>query len=185
MVYEAAESPTHQLTEQEYSSSIQLIAFGSVLTFETFIVALRRIGDKNVYPLVHVYLVLIWSLLNVPKALVHVEMDIPWIDLATFLTALVHSTTITPKMVVPMFPEPEKTAGRPLFEDFLMRGQYWSESYFPHSWFLNCKVDDEERGLELASMTAERIERIIWLAMLIVKVRRTTKFMILLTYLCR
>lgn len=160
-----------QLSKEEYTSSTQLIALASILTFGTFTVALRRMGDKNVYPLVHIYLVLIRSLINVPKAFKLIEMDIQWIDLGTFLTTLARSVIINPRKLGPKFPEPEQTAGRPLFEDFLMRGQLWSELYFPPSWFHECNVDDEERSLELASMTAERTERILWLAMLIVEVR--------------
>ena len=159
-----------QLSKEEYTSSTQLIALASVLTFGTFTVALRRVGDKNVYPLVHIYLVLIRSLINVPEAFKLVEMDIHWTDLGLFLTALARSVIISPRILGPKFPKPEQTVGRPLFEDFLMRGQLWSESYFPPLWFHECNVDDEERSLELASMTSERIERILWLAMLIVEV---------------
>ena len=77
---------------------------------------------------------------------------------------------ITSKILGHNFPQPLQSIGRPLFEDFLLRGQLWSELYFPSAWFTDAQVDDEERSLELPSMTAERTERILWLAMRIVEV---------------
>ena len=68
------------------------------------------------------------------------------------------------------FPEPEKGVGRPLPEDFIIRGLEWACSYFPEGWFENAPVDDEERILELASMTADREERNLWLAYQLAKV---------------
>ena len=33
------------------------------------------------------------------------------------------------------FPKPDAGPGRPLPEDFVMRGQLWSNNYFPNTWF--------------------------------------------------
>ena len=68
------------------------------------------------------------------------------------------------------FPEPEKGVGCPLPEDFMIRGLVWTSDYFPETWFSNAMVDDEERSLELASMAADRRERILWLAFQLSKV---------------
>jgi hypothetical protein len=54
-------------------------------------------------------------------------------------------------------------ARRPLSEDFLLRGQWYSDGYFPDGWCENAGVDDEERSLELRSMHIPRMERILWL----------------------
>jgi len=44
-----------------------------------------------------------------------------------------------------------------------MRGQLWSQCYFPEDYFKEPLVDEEERALELPSMAAPRVERCLWL----------------------
>ena len=44
-----------------------------------------------------------------------------------------------------------------------MRGQLWTEYFFPDTWFLDAAIDDEERSFELPSMAAPRGERVSWL----------------------
>jgi hypothetical protein len=67
------------------------------------------------------------------------------------------------------FPSPEKDGARPLPEDFALRGLLWAEDYFPGEWFSNEKFDEEEKYHERASMTAQRKERILWLAVRIAR----------------
>jgi hypothetical protein len=67
------------------------------------------------------------------------------------------------------FPSPEKDDARPLPEDFALRGLLWAEDYFPAEWFYNEKIDEEEKYHERASMTAQRKERILWLAVRIAR----------------
>ena len=67
------------------------------------------------------------------------------------------------------FPSPEKDDARPLPEDFALRGLLWAEDYFPVEWFNNEKIDEEEKYHERASMTAQRKERIVWLAVRIAR----------------
>ncbi|KAH6667759.1 hypothetical protein B0J14DRAFT_547891 [Halenospora varia] len=62
------------------------------------------------------------------------------------------------------FPIPEKDDPRPFPEDFAVRGLLWAEGYFPSNWFTKKKIDEEEKYHERASMTAQRKERILWLA---------------------
>jgi len=62
------------------------------------------------------------------------------------------------------FPLPLKDDVRPFTEDFAMRDLLWADDYFPEKWFSNEKIDDEEKYLEVASMTDDRKERILWLA---------------------
>jgi len=59
---------------------------------------------------------------------------------------------------------PIKDDVRPFTEDFAMRGLLWADGYYPEKWFANDKIDDEEKYLEVASMTDDRKERILWLA---------------------
>ncbi|MCJ1251472.1 hypothetical protein MMC30_008705, partial [Trapelia coarctata] len=159
-------------TPHEREASLRTTSHAIDITFGTLAIALRRISDKNVYPLVHVYLVFIYSIMNVEKAMKLFERGIPWSDLASFLTALAKPEAITSKVLGEQFPKPEKGVGRPLPEDFFMRSQLWTESIFPDTWFLDAAVDDEERSLELPSMAAPRGERVLWLGYRIVACNR-------------
>jgi len=150
-------------TPREREASLRTINHALDLTFGTLAIALRRLGDKNVYPLVHVYLVFIYSTVGVEKAMAPLECGIPWSDLASFLTALAKPEAMTSMVLGEKFPKPVEGVGRPLPEDFLMRGQLWTESFFPNTWFLDAAIDDEERSLELPSMAAPRVERVLWL----------------------
>ena len=153
----------NDLTPQEFNSSLSTIAYASSITFGTFLVSLRQIGDRNVYPLVNTYLTFLHSLVDVKEAMQHVEMDIPWLELASFLTALAKPEAMTSKVFRSCFPKPDQSVGRPLPEDFVMRGQMWIKGFFPDTWFEDAMVDDDERALELPFMAAPRQERILWL----------------------
>ena len=159
------------LTSEELDASMQILPYASSITWDTLSVSLRRIGDKNVYPLVNTYLTFLHGLVNVKKAMQHVEMDIPWTELASFLTALAKPEAMTPKIFKSNFPQPDQGNGRPLPEDFFMRGQVWIQHFFPNTWFESAGVDDEERALELPSMAAPRQERMLWLGYTIALVR--------------
>lgn len=55
-----------------------------------------------------------------------------------------------------------------------MRGLLWADDYYPEKRFPNDKLDDEEKYLEVASMTAdERKERILWLAVRGIEIRKS------------
>jgi len=133
-------------------------------------ISLRRLGDKNVYPLVHVTLVFLFSLASVDKAMKYVEQDVPWGEICAFLNSLAKPDALTSKVWANEFPRPENVVGRPLPEDFAMRGQLYARGFFPETWFSDAMVDDEERLLELPSMAAPRVERILWLGARIVSV---------------
>ena len=157
------------LTPNELKSSEATIACASRLTFSMLSVALQRVSDKNVWPLAHVSLVFLWSLTIVDKAMEYVERDVPWTHLCSYLNNLSKSEAMTAKVLAATFPQPEG-AGRPLPEDFVIRGQVYSQWYFPDGWFTDAVVDDEERTQDLPSMVAPRIERILWLGMRIASV---------------
>lgn len=69
------------------------------------------------------------------------------------------------------FSLPEKNDLRPFPEDFAMRRLLWAEDIFPVEWFTTKKVDEEEKYQERPSMTSQRKERLLWLA---VKISRQT-----------
>ncbi|MCJ1393412.1 hypothetical protein MMC18_006286 [Xylographa bjoerkii] len=73
------------------------------------------------------------------------KTEILWTRLATLLNSLTNTEAMTSKVLGEQFPQPEEAIGRPLPEDFGMRGQLWSQSLFPDMWFLDstttAKVD--------------------------------------------
>jgi len=151
------------MTKEGLEISLSTIDSASVLAFGTLTIGLQHAGDKNVYPMVHVYLVFLLSIIKIEKAFVLFEEDIPWRNMASFLNALTKLNTKTSKVFETNFPRPDEGIDRPLPEDFVMRGQLWSEFYFPDTWFSNAAIDEEERTFELSSMLQPRIERILWL----------------------
>ncbi len=160
----------HSPTEVITASSLLTISSASYLTFSILKLALQRTGDKNVLPHVHVSLVFLLSISPLQHAMRHIEKDVPWTEIGSFLNTLAKSHKIGPRSEEPHFPQPEKGVGRPLPEDFAINGQIWSQGYHPSGWFENAMVDDEERSLELPSMAAPRVERIFWLGIRIASV---------------
>ncbi len=160
------------------ANSAITVSHASHLTFSVLKLALQRPGDKNVLPHAHVSLMFLLRLSTVHRAMSYVDKDIPWGEIASFLNTLAKSDDIDSRIEDRRFPQPEKGVGRPLPEDFAIRGQIWSQDYFPDGWFENAMVDDEERSLELPSMAAPRAERILWLGVRIASVRllHTSKF---------
>jgi len=151
-----------------------------LITYETFAVVLRRIGDKNVLPHVHVMLAFLLSIVSKEpiseKLIPDLIEDAPWTELVAFLNALVktenqiqsQTQSQTPDIDTlfassPFPAEGERKDEPPLPEDYLMRGLIWAHDYFPKTWFER-EHDEEERYLELVSTAKNRQERIIKLA---------------------
>ena len=162
-VSDRRESPSTDLTPKELRDSEEAVARGSRIMSVTLSVALQRIGDKNVHPLVHVSLVFLYRLGIVGKPVQYVEKDVPWVEISFFLNTLAKSVDNASTFEAEEFPWPAEGAGRSLPEDFVIRGQVWSRGHFPEKWFEDAKVDDEERSMEVPSMAAPRVERILWL----------------------
>lgn len=105
--------------------------------------------------------------------MIYIEQDVPWTEICSFLDTLAKTNTLTFRVQADNFPKPEEGVGHPLPEDFIIRGQMYSEWYFPETWFKDTMIDDEERLLELPSMAAPRAERILWLGYRLASVRST------------
>ncbi|KAI1506084.1 hypothetical protein F5X99DRAFT_179652 [Biscogniauxia marginata] len=134
------------------------------LALGTYDVVLHRLGDPNILPFVHVVMVFMYYLTRFPDAMAHVEETFPWKILSLLLNSLLLSYRDHERIHSQEFPrEDEKTLPRPLPEDFAMKGLLWVEDYFPEIWFSNGQIDDDEKYFEVASMTDERKERILWL----------------------
>ncbi|KAL9098764.1 MAG: hypothetical protein Q9163_005636, partial [Psora crenata] len=160
--------PTATADEAETSSII--VAHASDLTFSTFLIMIDKIyqGPKyltHLLPFVHVMMVFIWSSALVEDAIKHFEKDVPWAAVCLYLNGLItHNTCArTLKVYEENFPKPDVGFGRPLWEDFILRGLVYTLWYFPEGWFTDAGIDDEERQLEVPSMDAARIQRILWL----------------------
>ena len=144
-------------------SSIEAVALASRIAFSTMSISLRRYKDPNVHPLVHVYLVFLRTLVTVEQAMRCIEVYVPWEEICVFLNYLSASRKKKPSLRSRDFPEPEEGRGRPLPEDYVMRGQLYSQWYFPEAWFADPMIDDDERSLEVASMAEPRADRLFWL----------------------
>ncbi|KAF2791200.1 hypothetical protein K505DRAFT_249485 [Melanomma pulvis-pyrius CBS 109.77] len=130
------------------------------LLLSTLSLVLRRIGDKNVLPHVHVLLSFFSSFASI-KYVTHLLDQAPWAEIVLFLNTLLKSERPEPLMPGPVFPV-DRADNLPLPEDYLMRGQIWSQWYFPENWFMR-EHDEEDRYLELASTIKSRTERILHL----------------------
>ncbi|CBX97298.1 hypothetical protein LEMA_P104290.1 [Plenodomus lingam JN3] len=153
------------------------------LTNETFALILRRIGDKNVLPHVHIMLSYLTTF-AANKYVAYLLNEIPWAELVAFLNTLVKTETQLqsqgPTQVQNMdmllsadvFPGThERVDELPLPEDYLVRGLIWAHDYYPRKWFER-EHDEEERYLELASTVKCRIERVLRLGFQLAKHNR-------------
>ena len=167
-IIEARKIDLESLTFFEIESSRKTIRLASQLAFTTFSVILQRVDDENVFPCVHLLLLLVWNLAKIEKTITVVEKDVPWRQICSFLNTLSTHEAITPKIYADVFPG--QASDRPLPEDFVVRGQMYSQWYYPRAWFEDAQVDEEERLLELPSTAASRVERILWLGIRIASV---------------
>ncbi|KAI1872276.1 hypothetical protein JX265_001600 [Neoarthrinium moseri] len=135
----------------------------------TYEVAFRRFADPNVLPFLHSILVFVRHLTFFPGAMAFIDKTFPWKLVSMLLNSLLLSYRDYDRIHNDNFPRPVKELPRPLPEDFAMKGLLWVDKYFPVDWFSNDKIDDDEKYFEVASMTDERKERILWLGCRIAK----------------
>ena len=100
---------------------------------------------------------------------------VPWNEISSFLNYLsTPSRAADLNLCSDDFPESEEGPGRPLPEDFVMRGQLYTQWHFPEAWFADAIVDDDERSLDLPSMIEPRENRLYWNGRCIASVGLTT-----------
>jgi hypothetical protein len=154
------------ITEPEVPSKLDFLSSeftfsrAYLLTMSTLQIALKRVGDKNVLPHVHVLLSFFSTLASIPY-IAHLADHAPWTEIATFLNTLTRSERPEQLIPGPIFPS-DQADNLPLPEDYMIRGQLWSQWYFPEKWFSR-EHDEEDRYLELASTIKSRTERILHL----------------------
>ena len=147
-------------------SSPAMVSFrrAQALSNSTFEIVLKRIGDPNVLPFIHVTLVFMYTMARHQGTMAYLQDSFPKQLLSIMLNTLLSSYETHSVIEGDKFPLPEKDDVRPFPEDFAMRGLLWAEDYYPNDWFTNEKIDEEEKYHERASMTPQRKERILWLA---------------------
>lgn len=168
------DQPMEGLTEPQTPSKRLNDALS--LSMRTHNIVLRRFGDPNVLPYVHTTMALMLYLAAHPTAMDYLELStwlFPWKLLSLFLNTLVLSQPNFKRIEGEAFPTPTgKELPRPLPEDHAMKGLLYAEDYYPPTWFSGGRVDDDEKHIELPSMTDERKERLLWIGCRIASYRR-------------
>lgn len=153
------------VSQAAYRHALDLTVSISSLVF-------KRIGDNNVLPYAHIYLGFLLFVDNLTLFDIQIEgfyvadsilSAAPWGLMCSYINTLVHSMQPAPKFESVDFIRPQQGDARPLPEDHLIRGQVWSQSYFPEDWFKESEFDDEERSIEHASTMRIRAERVLWI----------------------
>ncbi|TGZ76932.1 hypothetical protein EX30DRAFT_294798, partial [Ascodesmis nigricans] len=88
-----------------------------------------------------------------------IEMDFPW---RAYVENLNKSIPLNVRR--PFWDETFKVDGRPVPEDFYIRGCEWSIYYYPEGYFESYDVPIDERGVESSSMAVSRLHRILNMA---------------------
>ncbi|OKP09745.1 hypothetical protein PENSUB_4868 [Penicillium subrubescens] len=160
-----------------------MVFHGSTLAFHTLSVLLDQLGDPSIYPSVHISLSFIWCLALHPLAMQPVDAFIPWVSIGRFLNTLIDAflnalreSKIDPdsefnKIEDRNFPL-EDMPTRHLPEDFLIRGQSWSQLYYPDKFFEGAPSEDDRPVIEPDTIPIPRMERCLWLGVQIATVCR-------------
>lgn len=123
-------------------------------------IILRRYGDLNILPYLHVRLAFMHFMASKESAMMYLEDSFPWALLVLMLNTLSTHFKHHDRIESKDFP---RSSDRPLPDDWSLRGLLWTDKLYPSDWFSNDKVDDDEKTFELPSMTEDRKERVLWL----------------------
>jgi hypothetical protein len=150
----------------EYNSDLTFCRIRE-LTNDTFALVLRRVGDKNVLPHVHVMLSFLATFAAIDDVS-HFIDQAPWAEAVIFLNTLIKIESqqnqredVHDVLTKPVFAESDEKEAQdelPLPEDYLIRGLIWAEEYLPD---FNKKQDEDDRYLELPSTARIRSERVL------------------------
>lgn len=154
------------LEDDDLLASNIILTRASNLTFPSFRMILdqKHWEQGHILPAVHIILIFVWSIAEIPDAIGMLEKRIPWESLCAYANHLARQPGAwTTAMWDSNFPATSAANGRPPPEDYVTRGQLYTREFFPLSWFIDAKVDEEERMLEKASHNEYRRLRILWL----------------------
>ncbi|KAK8028984.1 hypothetical protein PG991_006040 [Apiospora marii] len=124
-----------------------------------------RFADPNILPYLHTILVFHRYLILYPSAMSQLEATLPWEMVSVLLNTLLPSC----RSRAMSFPGQTNNHPNHSQKTSPSGGLLWADKYFPSDWFSNDKIDDDEKHLEVASMTDERKERILWLGVSIAR----------------
>ncbi|OGM39197.1 hypothetical protein ABOM_012162 [Aspergillus bombycis] len=183
-VRSAHEAVTSFLTLKAQQDPSQL-AYGSSLAFETFSVMLEHVNNMNLFPALHTSLAFLWCLSYTATGMKCVEAVVPWNRIVIFLNMIIQPSFLQ-RLVQGWlssldefdfnliegaeFPISNETSWLP--EDFLIRGQIWSQVYYPSSFFESCPSDEDGRNVERESLSISRMYRCLWLGVRLAKFNR-------------
>ncbi|KAJ0426996.1 hypothetical protein BJY00DRAFT_5378 [Aspergillus carlsbadensis] len=158
------------LASRDSKSISPLVFCGSCLAFQTLSIMLGQLGNKNILPSLHVSLAFLWCLTRTSSGMKHVEVVVPWEQIAGFLNTLIRNFTDFALVEASGFPIQKEDKWLP--EDFLIRGQVWSQRLYPAGFFINAPNADEGRNLEPPSRDLSRMHRCLWLGVRLAKFNR-------------
>ncbi|CAI7673129.1 unnamed protein product [Penicillium viridicatum] len=163
------------------STSVQKRADAIFLAFRTLSVLLRHSKFPNVVLGIHISLAFLWRVSFHRSLMEMLEVAVPWQAVIGFLNSLFSHDTAFSKIEDQTFPVGDYGTAAQLPEDFLIRGQVWSEFYYPESFF----KDASGYGISLDELDQEEVvrkNRCLWLGVQIAKpnendeVRISTQF---------
>ncbi|THC97440.1 hypothetical protein EYZ11_003089 [Aspergillus tanneri] len=156
------------LALNDSQKSSRLVYYGSCLTFHALSVFLDQIGDKNIFPALHLSLAFLWCLSSTQTGMRCAELVVPWKKIVTFLNTMFLPLLDMSLVEGDGFPLSDETKWLP--EDFFIRGQVWSQAYYPQSFFEGSPTEDNGRNIELPSLKISRMYRCLWLGVRLAKV---------------
>ncbi|KAL3471389.1 hypothetical protein BJX99DRAFT_263320 [Aspergillus californicus] len=158
------------LASKDSETISPLVFYGSCLTFQTLSIMLDQMGNKNVLPSFHASLAFLWCLSQTRNGMKHVEVVVPWKQITAFLNTLVRNFTEFTLIEGASFSSIDEERWLP--EDFLIRGQIWSQHFYPAGFFSNAPTADEGRNIEPPSRDLARMHRCLWLGVRLATFKR-------------
>ena len=158
-----------ETTMHEHPSSKKALNCALDLTMRTSELVLQRQHDKNVLAYVHILLAFLIALVDVRSLDTPVQNEyvhailyrVPWEQLCSYTSTLANSEEFGSRFKSTSFLWLDGDAS-PLPEDYKLRGQVWTQTYFPGDWFQGDVIDAEEESLvERASTVRRRAERVL------------------------
>jgi hypothetical protein len=141
----------------------QIVCQESSFAFHTLSILLHQANDPNVFPSIHISLSFIWCLALHPPAMQQLEQYIPWMRITHYLNSLVYPDTIISVIGQSSFPLLSNGSIKHLPEDFLIRGQLWSQLYHPDDFFDNAPPEHDRSIIETQYTVTLRRYRCLWL----------------------
>ncbi|KAE8155547.1 hypothetical protein BDV40DRAFT_118359 [Aspergillus tamarii] len=159
------------------------MVYRTCLAFEMFSVLLGHPNNVNLFPALHTSLAFIWCLAFTATGMKYAKSVVPWRRIVIFLNTILQPSflrqqslnrrTLSGELDLNViegtdFPVSYQTHW--LSEDLLIRGQLWSQAYYPPLLFQNSPSDEDGRNVESEFLSISRIYRCLWLGMRLAKV---------------